>query len=298
MVLLHDLTQKNMDKKTKINTMVSIVLISLIAGVAYWAQVPTKDLKAELVDTNTVLVRIQDFAFDPDVVRIEPETTVSWLNDESKGNSDVQHAVSSYNPEDASAQGVEFESGLMSLGDTFSFTFNKSGVFYYNCSLHPFMTGKICVGKESEALDPDCVIEDTKTKPATGVDDTASPDTGKDTATGANATDDGATAGVDATADTTTGADTSADTGLEGDIATSSTDENLLPAADEDFNTSSSKEAVVQPKVANNATTTTTEISETEDDTKLASSGPEDTFYLLVAFFALFMGHKLAPNRT
>ncbi len=267
-----------MDTKTKINTVISIVLVTLIAGVTYWAQIPAKDLKAELIDTDTVLVRIQDFAFDPDVVRIEPETTVSWLHDESEGNADVQHAVSSYDPEDVSAQGDVFESDLMTLGDTYSFTFNDPGVYYYNCSLHPFMTVKICVGVVSVDLDPDCKIE------------------GADTAT--DTEDDSVS---DTTADTTT--DTIADT--EDDTTTdTTTDTDLLPAADDDFEIPEDATTVVTVPEPESTPTTVTEPvvtstqTTTDDTTELASSGPEDVFYLFAAMFALFVGHELARNRA
>jgi plastocyanin len=157
-----------MDTKTKINTVISIVLVSVIALLAYWVQLPTEDLKAqvigneieaEVIETDTSLIRIQDFAFDPDVMRIDANTTVSWLHDESEANSDVQHTITSYDPDDVTTAGDDFESDLLSLGDTFSNTFEEPGVYYYNCSLYPFMTGKICVGEESEELDDDCVID-------------------------------------------------------------------------------------------------------------------------------------------
>lgn len=153
-----------MDTKTKIHTIISIVLISLITALVYWMQLPADNLKAQIIDhTDTVLVRIQDYAFDPYVVRVEPNTTVSWLNDETEANADVQHIVASYDPDDASLDGEVFESDYLSLGETFSYTFNEEGVYNYNDSLYPFMLGKVCVGAESEALDSDCAIDLTET---------------------------------------------------------------------------------------------------------------------------------------
>ncbi|MBD3156402.1 hypothetical protein GF369_01100 [Candidatus Peregrinibacteria bacterium] len=283
-----------MDRKTKINTIISIVLVTLIAAVTYWAQVPTQDLKAELVDTDTVLVRIQDFAFDPDIVRIEPETTVSWLHDEPEENADVQHGVSSYDPEGEIENGAEFKSAIMTQGDTFSHTFNEAGVYYYDGGVHPFMTGKVCVGEESEELDEDCVIE---------VD------------TGGSMTDDEA--------------DEMQEEGLdsEDDITADETDEtdeeeDLLPAADEDFDTSTIDDAETEtvedtvededitlpepeettPAVTTTQTTTqdptmSTTVTSTQEK-ELADSGPEDAVYLLVGLFALFVGRKLARNEA
>jgi plastocyanin len=288
-VLLYDLSikiiNKNMDNKTKINTVISIMLVALITGLVYWVQMPAKDLKAELLDTDTVLVRIQDFAFDPDVVRIEPETTVSWLHDESEGNADVQHTVSSYDPADTSAQGKAFASSLMSLGDTFSFTFNEPGVYNYNCSLYPFMTGKICVGKESEALDSDCIVDAVAT------------DTVDTTETTVPVVDE--TLPEDEVApvveDTETPVVTAPVKDTETPVVTAPVkDKELSPAADEDFDIvdySGTKNVVSQQGKVPTKTTA-------KDDTKLASSGPGEAVYLLVAIFALFMGSRLARNQA
>ncbi len=283
MVLLYDLIIKNMDTKTKINTIISIVLVGLITALAYWAQIPSKDLKAELISTNTVLVRIQDFAFDPDVVRIEPETTVSWLHDESEGNADVQHSVSSYDPADSSAKGAQFESSLMSLGDTFSFTFNEPGVYNYNCSLYPFMTGKVCVGEESETLDSDCAI-DMAVAPDAVVDEETLDEEEE------NILPDEEEAVEE---ETVVPEEVSEDT--ETDIVEDFDDDtDLLPAADEDFDTSvidySNDSAVV--------TTTTTTTTTSVQGTDLADSGPAEVVYLIAAMFALFMGRRLARNQA
>ncbi len=278
-----------MDMKTKINTTISIVLVTLIAGLAYWVQVPTRDLKAELIDTDTVLVRIQDFSFDSDVVRIEPETTVSWLHDESEGNADVQHTVSSYDSEDTSAQGEEFESDLMTLGDTYSFTFNEAGVYYYNCSLHPFMTGKVCVGEESEELDEDCAID-------TGAEDELTDEEDEDVL---DDEDEDLLDDEDEDLLDDEDEDVLAD---EDEDAVEDDDDILLPAADEDFDISGlddededDDDIVITPVPTAPTTTTTTQ---TTGGSELSSSGPEDTVYLFAALFALFMGRRLARNQA
>lgn len=278
-----------MDRKTKINTIISIVLVTLIAALTYWAQVPTQDLKAELVDTDTVLVRIQDFAFDPDIVRIEPETTVSWLHDEPEENADVQHGVSSYDPEGEVENGMEFKSAIMTQGDTFSHTFNEAGVYYYDGGVHPFMTGKVCVGEESEEMDEDCAIE---------VDTVGA------------ATDDEE--------------DMEEEEGLDDEVDELGEDEedDLLPAADEDFDTSAIDDAetetvedtvedaditLPEPEETTPAVTTTQDTthdqamsttSSSTQEKELADSGPEDAVYLLVGLFALFVGRKLARNEA
>jgi plastocyanin len=38
-----------------------------------------------------------------------------------------------------------FDSGPISNGATFSYTFNEAGTFNYHCNVHPSMLGKVTV---------------------------------------------------------------------------------------------------------------------------------------------------------
>jgi len=80
----------------------------------------------------TAEVIIDNLTFSPETLTVTPGTTVTWLNQES-----VTHTVSSLSG--------AFESGSMSPGDSFSFTFNDKGIFEYRCSLHPTMRGTVTV---------------------------------------------------------------------------------------------------------------------------------------------------------
>jgi plastocyanin len=283
-----------MDTKTKIHIIISIVLVSLITILTYWIQLPSKDLKAQVIDTDTVLVRMQDFTFDPDIVRIDTNTTVTWLHDESEDNADVLHTVISFDPEDPDASGDIFESDVMSLGETFSYTFNTPGVYYYNCSLYPIiMTGKVCVGDESEVLDEDCSIDPTE-------------------------------------ADETIPATTEED--LLGDEEEDLLEEDLAPAADEDFvldeditlleeeeeeedvidmtpvqptdlaeptePTGPSDTAVIDYSGAEADVLTGPAASASKDGAELSDSGPEDLLYIFVLLFALYTAKKLHGDKA
>lgn len=298
MVLYYDLKLKNinMDTKTKIQTVISLVLVLLITLVAYWAQTPSGDLKAQLITntTETVLVRIQDFAYDPDVVRIEPDTTVSWVNDESAGNADVQHTVTSYDPEDAGAAAVLFDSDLLSLGQTFSYAFDVPGVYYYNCSLHPFMTGKVCVGDESEALDADCAT--ALTEATTTGEETLGTDE-------ENILPDLETVATDTTtaADQALAAQAAADAEALASAelaAAAAADAELFEAADESMeagvvNTDGDTMTVFFPP-EEDATLASTNIS----DSKLSESGPEHLIYLIPLMIAFFGAAKFAGRKA
>jgi plastocyanin len=78
-------------------------------------------------------VDIKNFAFSPVTLTISNGQTVTWTNMDS-----VSHTVTS-------TTGV-FDSGPISPGQTFSYTFNNAGTFEYSCTIHPTMQhGKVIV---------------------------------------------------------------------------------------------------------------------------------------------------------
>ena len=77
--------------------------------------------------------------FVPSTVNVPINSTVVWTN-----NDNSVHTVTSGLPEQG-ARGM-FDSGILSRGATFNFTFNKTGSYQYHCSLHPFMRGSVIVG--------------------------------------------------------------------------------------------------------------------------------------------------------
>jgi len=80
----------------------------------------------------TQTVDISGFAFSPRALTNHVGDTVTWVMQDS-----VQHTSTS-------DTGV-WNSGLLSKGQTFSFTFKNAGTFSYHCIPHPFMTGSITV---------------------------------------------------------------------------------------------------------------------------------------------------------
>ncbi len=85
---------------------------------------------APSASVNADTVNIQNFSFVPATLTIKKGTTVTWTN-----NDPVTHQLKS----------ITFNSGLLSKGQNFSFTFNESGTFDYSCAIHPAMLGKIIV---------------------------------------------------------------------------------------------------------------------------------------------------------
>ncbi len=77
-------------------------------------------------------VSILDYSFDGATLDVPVGTTVTWTNDGG-----VIHTTTS-------TEGL-WDSGIMSSGDTFSYTFDEAGSYAYICSLHPAMVGTIVV---------------------------------------------------------------------------------------------------------------------------------------------------------
>jgi plastocyanin len=76
--------------------------------------------------------RLGDRAYIPDQVEVAVGSTVTWMNTDA-----VAHTSTS----DASG----FDSGIVSPGREFSFTFQREGSFRYHCAIHPGMVGTVVV---------------------------------------------------------------------------------------------------------------------------------------------------------
>ncbi len=82
----------------------------------------------------TIDIGIVDFAFEQADITVAPGTTVTWTN---KGV--APHTVS----------GLPEESGTLDPGQSFSFTFDDTGTFDYQCAFHPQMVGQVIVDPDA-----------------------------------------------------------------------------------------------------------------------------------------------------
>ncbi len=77
-------------------------------------------------------VRIIDFAFRPRSIVVAVGDTVTWANFGA-----VAHTTTS-------DTGV-WDSGTLTPGQRFSFTFTAAGTYMYHCTFHPNMTARVIV---------------------------------------------------------------------------------------------------------------------------------------------------------
>jgi plastocyanin len=71
-------------------------------------------------------------AFGANPLTVAVGTTVTWTNNDSI-------------PHDSVADGGQWNSGILSAGQSFQFRFTTAGSFPYKCTLHPNMVGTVTV---------------------------------------------------------------------------------------------------------------------------------------------------------
>ncbi len=81
-------------------------------------------------EPSTVYVEIKGMGFNPPELNVVKGTTVRWTNLDS-----AQHVVN----------GNGFRSPTLNKRDMWNYTFNKTGTFEYDCSIHTSMHGRIIV---------------------------------------------------------------------------------------------------------------------------------------------------------
>lgn len=94
------------------------------------------------VQAASQTVTIQSFAFNPPTVTVQVGDSVTWMNRDS-----VPHTSTSDVP-------TVWDSGLLSQGQSFPFTFTMAGSFAYHCTVHPFMHGSVMVNAVGGTMPP------------------------------------------------------------------------------------------------------------------------------------------------
>ena len=110
-----------------LSAMISGLLVSLfaLAGCTQMAHAATTAKAGAKVS-------IVNFEFTPGEITIAPGESVTWTND------------------DGAPHGLEYHDGekgtdLLLPGASFSRRFDRPGTYDYNCSVHPYMTGRVIV---------------------------------------------------------------------------------------------------------------------------------------------------------
>ena len=85
--------------------------------------------------------------FIPNPVEIDIGETVTWEN-----NDIVAHtSTGGYADPADGPSGVPWDSSLIGVGQSFSFTFDTAGTYDYFCMIHPWMVGTVIVADAAAA---------------------------------------------------------------------------------------------------------------------------------------------------
>jgi plastocyanin len=127
------MTTRNRQVTKSFSRLFAIIgLIGLFAlGVCTQMAQPAFAAPAAAVE-GAAKVSIANFTFTPGEITIAPGESVTWTND------------------DGAPHGLEFHDGaegkdLLLPGASFSRRFDRPGAYDYNCSVHPYMTGRVIV---------------------------------------------------------------------------------------------------------------------------------------------------------
>lgn len=110
-----------------------MVIASVLVGLAVTRLTATG--KA-VIPPSSVTVQIINYAFVPENVSIQANTTITWIN-----NDTVAHYIVS-----DSGSPLALDSGVINPGGSYSHAFAINGIYPYHCSIHPFMKGNVTVG--------------------------------------------------------------------------------------------------------------------------------------------------------
>ena len=106
--------------------------------------------------TNSTIIDIVNFAYNPADVTVPVGTTVTWINQDAVGHTVTEGVPNSPKPAnlqvfDSSGEALTGRVALIGPGQSWSYTFTTPGTYEYYCIVHPYMIGQITVTSTSSA---------------------------------------------------------------------------------------------------------------------------------------------------
>ncbi len=117
------------------------LVVSAILGIMAAVVVNPPEADQNSASAATLNVFIQGFAFDKETQKVSVGDTVQWVNRDAVGHTTTSNSAL-------------WDSGSLSQGQSFSFTFTTPGSFSYFCAIHPSMTGTIVVSQPQGSPSP------------------------------------------------------------------------------------------------------------------------------------------------
>lgn len=139
--------------KTTLGIVIAILSIGLIGGIVYFNSQtasdpqPTRtqdvrsdginqggDAAGQEINSGNVTMNIKDFNFETQELKVKVGTKVTWKNQDS-----ARHDIT---PDNESPDFVG-SNKLLAKGESYSYTFEKAGMFAYYCTPHPYMRASV-----------------------------------------------------------------------------------------------------------------------------------------------------------
>ena len=139
---------------------VAIAVVALLAAAcgssSKPASNPIEQPPLDLRNQRRVEINAADNLFDPVTIEITAGTTVTWHNTDNVAH-DVRKSV------DGQDFGAPFGVRVPQFGPgaTYSFRFDKPGVYFYTCTIHTGMNGKIQVDAKGASTSTGSVTSST-----------------------------------------------------------------------------------------------------------------------------------------
>ena len=108
-----------------------LLLVSCSSGMQPLASASAQSVVPKGAQSYSVVIR--ELKFHPAVLTVAVGDTVEWKNEDI-----VPHTA-------ISTESKEFDSGSLAVGSSWKYVATKSGTYFYNCTLHPNMRGKLVV---------------------------------------------------------------------------------------------------------------------------------------------------------
>ncbi|MEM2160050.1 MAG: S8 family serine peptidase [Candidatus Nitrosotenuis sp.] len=130
-----------------------LLSVTVLAIVSFQQSFASTDISIPFGTSSSGCELEIEGCFRPWTISIETGEEVTWINDDS-----AAHTITSGNTEDG-PNGI-FDSDLIMPGETFSYTFDEATVYFYFCTIHPWMTGIVIVTPTADST-PDNVEDDS-----------------------------------------------------------------------------------------------------------------------------------------
>ncbi len=133
-----------------------LVLVAAACGSSSKPSAPVEQPPLDQRGKSSVEIDANANLFTPATIEITAGTKVTWKNTDTVAH-DVQKSS------DAEDFGAPFgvRVGEFGPGKSYSFTFDKPGVYFYTCTIHTGMNGKIQVDAKSASTSTGSVTSST-----------------------------------------------------------------------------------------------------------------------------------------